>query len=105
MGTPALKLEFEEVTVEERLARVESHVEHIQSDVSEIKGDIRRLDAKIDAVKGSLETKIDSLKDSIVAHTVSNEKARSKLIVWALTLYVTLAAGLLTVMGHGFHWF
>jgi peptidoglycan hydrolase CwlO-like protein len=94
MGMPARKLEFEEVTVEDRLARLESHVEHIQSDVSEIKGDIRRLDAKI-----------DSVKDSIAAQTVSNEKARSKLVVWALTLYVTLAAGLLTVMGHGFHWF
>ena len=37
MGMPALKLEFEEVMVEERLARLESHVEHIQSDVSESK--------------------------------------------------------------------
>jgi hypothetical protein len=51
MGMPARKLEFEEVTVEERLARLESNGEHIQSDVSEIKGDIRCLNDKIDAVK------------------------------------------------------
>ena len=156
MGKPALKLKFEEVSVEDRLGKLESTVEHIQSDVSEMKGDIRRLDAKIDAkfdeVNRKIDTKfdevnrkvdtkfdevnrkVDALKDSIAgkfdagnastaakfdavnakfdavnasiaAQTVSIEKALSRLVVRALTLYIALAGTLLTVMGHGFHWF
>jgi peptidoglycan hydrolase CwlO-like protein len=152
MGKPALKLKFEEVSVEDRLGKLESTVEHIQSDVSDMKGDIRRLDAKIDAKFDEVNRKVDAkfdevnrkvdaLKDSIAgkfdagnastaakfdavnakfdavnakfdavnasiaAQTASIEKARSKLVVWAFTLYITLAAGLLTVMSHGFHWF
>jgi peptidoglycan hydrolase CwlO-like protein len=152
MGKPALKLKFEEVSVEDRLGKLESTVEHIQSDVSDMKGDIRRLDAKIDAKFDEVNRKVDAkfdevnrkvdaLKDSIAgkfdagnastaakfdavnakfdavnakfdavnasiaAQTASIEKARSKLVVWAFTLYIALAGTLLTVMGHGFHWF
>ena len=145
MDKPALKLKFEEVSVEDRLGKLESTVEHIQSDVSEMKGDIRRLDAKIDAKFDEVNRKVDAkfdevnrkvdaLKDSIAgkfdagnastaakfdavnakfhavnasiaAQTVSIEKALSRLVVRALTLYIALAGTLLTVMGHGFHWF
>ncbi len=93
MGIPALKLEFEEVMVEERLARLEANVEHIQSDVSEMKGDIRRLNDKVDGVK-----------DSVAALTVTIQKTVTKLILWAITFYIGGIAGLLTVMAHGFHW-
>jgi uncharacterized membrane-anchored protein len=93
MGVPALKLEFEEVMVEERLARLEANVEHIQSDVSEMKGDIRRLNDKVDGVK-----------DSVAALTVTIQKTVTKLILWAITFYIGGIAGLLTVMAHGFHW-
>jgi uncharacterized membrane-anchored protein len=93
MGMPALKLEFEEVMVEERLARLEANVEHIQSDVSEMKGDIRRLNDKVDGVK-----------DSVAALTVTIQKTVTKLILWAITFYIGGIAGLLTVMAHGFHW-
>ena len=93
MGMPALKLEFEEVMVEERLARLEANVEHIQSDVSEMKGDIRRLNDKVDGVK-----------DSVAALTVTIQKTVTKLILWAITFYISGIAGLLTVMAHGFHW-
>jgi predicted nucleic acid-binding Zn-ribbon protein len=98
MGMPARKLEFEEVTVEERLARLESNGEHIQSDVSEIKGDIRRLDAKVDALKDSIAAKFDAVNASIAALAVSNEKSVSKLIIWAVGLIATL------VTAHSFHW-
>jgi hypothetical protein len=93
MGMPAMKLEFEEVMVEEHLARLEANVEHIQSDVSEMKGDIRRLNDKVDGVK-----------DSVAALTVTIQKTVTKLILWAITFYIGGIAGLLTVMAHGFHW-
>jgi chromosome segregation ATPase len=177
MGMPARKLEFEEVTVEDRLTKLESNVERLQSDVSELKGDVGRLDAKIDtkfdevnrkfdtkfdemnrkfdAQKNSVDAKfdaqkdsvaakfdmlrdsvdakfdaqkdsvaakfdmlrdsvdgkfdqvnrkLDTLTDSIAAQSVSNQKGLLKLVVWAFTLYIALAGGLVTAMAHGFHW-
>lgn len=94
MGMPARKFEFEEVPVEERLARLESNVEHIQSDVSEMKVDIRRLNDKIDAVK-----------DSIAAQSLTMEKSISRLTVWAIMLYISMAGGFLTFLGRSLHWF
>jgi hypothetical protein len=70
MGMPALKLEFEEVTVEDGLSRLPTAIEHLQSDVSEIKGDIRllhgktvdkSLSAKIEAVDQRLADKIEAV--------------------------------------------
>ena len=89
MGMPALKLEFEEVTVEERLARLEANVEHIQSDVSELKGHIQRLD-----------NKIDSVKDSITTLSVTIQKMVTRLILWGVACF----AALLATMARGFHW-
>ena len=100
MGMPALKLEFEEVEVEERLARLETSVEHIQSDVSELKGDIRRLDSKLER----LNDKVDGVKDSVAALALSTEKGFSKMALWAMTLFVSLGAGLLSVIARSFHW-
>ncbi len=97
MGMPARKFEYEEPIVEERIARLEAHVEHIQSDVSELKVDVRRLGEKIDAVKD----KIDGVKDSVASLALTMEKGFSKL---AFTLYISLAAGLLTVIARSLHW-
>ena len=120
MGMPALKLEFEEVTVEDRLTKLESSVERLQSDVSEMKGDIRRLDAKIDtrfdevnrkfdakfdefnrkfdAKFDEFNRKFDAVNASIAALALSNQKSASRLIMWA----VGLIAALFTA--RGFHW-
>jgi hypothetical protein len=126
MGMPALRFEFEEVSVEDRLTRLESSVEYIQSDVAEIKTDLRRLNdklegvdqklsdkidsvdqrlsAKIDALDQKFSDKFDSLKDSITTLTLSVEKTFSKFVIWAVTFYIGLAVTLLTVMAHNFHW-
>ena len=116
MGMPARKFEFEEISVEERLARLESSVEHIQSDVSEMKVDIRRLNDKIDGmdqrlcvkIEGGdqkLSDKFDSLKDLIAAQSLTTEKSISRLTVWAITLYISMAGGFLTFLGRSLHWF
>jgi hypothetical protein len=69
------------------------------------------VDGKFDAVNSSIAAKfdtvnrkLDTLTDSIAAQSVSNQKALLKLVVWAFTLYIALAGGLLTAMAHGFHW-
>ncbi len=111
MGMPALKLAFEESTVEERLARLEANVEHIQSDVSEIKGDIRRLDDKIDrlddkvdGVEQRLSVKIEDVRVLVAALGVNIEKAFLKQTRWAFALYIGLAVGLFTALAHSLHW-
>ena len=95
MALPALKTELEN-GMEERIARLEVKVEHIQSDVSEIKADIRRLDAKIDGVRdlvGTVKDRILEVKDSV-----------NSLKIWAIWLYMGLAAGLFSAMAGGFMW-
>ena len=105
MGMPARKFEFEEVPVEERLARLESNVEHIQSDVSEMKVDIRRLNDKIDGVQEKFIAKFDSLKDQISGLALTMEKSHSQLRIWAMTFFISMAGGLLTFLAHSLHWF
>ena len=102
--------------MEERLTRLESNVEHIQSDVSEMKVDIRRLNDKIDGIDQrlcakidggdqKLSDKIDSLKDQISGLALTTEKSHSQLRIWAMTFYISMAGGLLTLLGRSLHWF
>jgi uncharacterized coiled-coil protein SlyX len=105
MGMPARKFEFEEVSVEGRLAKLESSVEHIQSDVSEMRVDIRRLNDRIDAVDQKFTAKFDSLKDQIAALALTMEKSHSQLRLWAMTFFISMAGGLLTFLAHALHWF
>ena len=93
-----------ERTMEARIARLESHTEHIQSDVAEIKTDIRRLDLRIESLDQKLNQKCDFLKDSLYELRLSTEKSFARLTLWALTLYIMLAATLLGVMAKGFGW-
>ena len=71
-----------ESPMEARIDRLESDVAHLRTDVADIKVDVR-----------SLRDKLDAIKDSI-----------AKAQIWALILYVALAAGLLSVLGRGFGW-
>ncbi|MGH8727400.1 MAG: hypothetical protein ACREV9_04415 [Burkholderiales bacterium] len=68
--------------MEARVAKLQSDVEHIQSDIAEIKVDGR-----------DVRDKISGIKDSI-----------SSAKIWALLLYIGLAAALLTAMARGFNW-
>ena len=66
-----------EASMEARIARLESDVAHIRTDVADIKIDVRTLAAKIENVKDS----IGSAK------------------IWALMLYIALAAALFGTWG------
>lgn len=103
MGLPAAQPIWEP-PVEERIARLEANVEYIQRDVSDIKIDLRemrrefkqdflRMDEKFEKMFCGLDGKFDGLKDSL---------ASAKL--WALGLYIALAAAMLGSMATGFLW-
>lgn len=68
--------------MEARIAKLEAHVEHLQSDVSEIKADVKTLTS--------------------TTHNISEAIGSAK--VWAMILYVGLAAVMLGVMAKGFGW-
>jgi predicted nucleic acid-binding Zn-ribbon protein len=100
-----------ETTMEARIARIESDVAHLREDVSDIKQDVRALRDKLDGAEIRLDSKIggaeqrlggkiehlgtrfDVLKDSL--HSAK---------IWALALYVALAATMLGTMARGFGW-
>ena len=82
-----------ETSMEARMARVESDVAHLRTDVADIRIDVRSLRDKIDALGAQLNAKIDGLKASLAAAKV-----------WALLLYVALAAAMLGTMARGFGW-
>lgn len=92
MGLPAQKFEVES-TMEQRVATLEANVEHIRSDISEMKGDIRRLDSKIDSVK-------DSLMAALTAFQAETRENRWKDKFW----WIAIALSLLGVMAKGFRW-
>lgn len=79
--------------MEARIARLESDTAHLRSDVADIKLDLRALRDKLDGVGSQLSAKIDGVKDSI---------ATAK--IWALTLYIALAAVMLCTLARGFGW-
>ena len=79
--------------MEARIARLESDVGHLRGDVGEIKVDVRALRDKLDDMGTQLNAKIENVKDSI---------ATAK--IWALTLYIALAAVNLGTLARGFGW-
>jgi hypothetical protein len=68
--------------MEARIARLESDVGHVRSDIAEMKLDLR-----------GLREKIEDLKDSVASGKI-----------WALTLYIALAAVNLGTLARGFGW-
>jgi chaperonin cofactor prefoldin len=85
------------VELETRVAKLESDVSHLRADVSEIKADLRtrfdRIDTRIDQLESKVDTKID---------TLTNMVWRAQ--IWALLLYIALAAGMFGTMARGFGW-
>jgi outer membrane murein-binding lipoprotein Lpp len=73
-------------SVEARIARLESDVSHLRTDVADIKTDLRSLRDRMDA-------KFDAL-----THAISRAQ------MWALMLYIALAAGVFGTMASGFGW-
>jgi predicted nucleic acid-binding Zn-ribbon protein len=97
MAIEVTEFELEELVQEqERIARLEEKVEHIQDDLGELKTDVR-------AVKDSLYALGIELKESLAAidrrfSKLDTSRALDK--VW----WLTIAAGILTVMARGFKW-
>jgi uncharacterized coiled-coil protein SlyX len=89
----AAERESMDYTVEARIARLESDVAHVRTDVCDIKTDLRSLRDRMDTKFDVMETKLDAL---------TNELSRAE--IWALMLYIALAAGLFGTLAHSFGW-
>ena len=89
-----------ERSMEARIARLESDVAHLRTDVSDLKADVRSLRDKLDAMAQRFDEKLDALKDSLGATRDSIGAAR----IWALFLYLALAAVNLGTLARGLGW-
>ncbi|HVS25254.1 MAG TPA: hypothetical protein VMU03_16110 [Gammaproteobacteria bacterium] len=74
-------------------AKIDALANGMRSDMAAVKGDVAAVKDDVAALKGSVA-------ESIAAHKVSIADAR----VWALVLYLALAATLLGVLARGFRW-
>ncbi len=108
-----------EQPMEARIARLESDVAHLRTDVTDIKLDVRSLRDKIDALGVRLDQKIDALgvrfdqkNDALAVRFDQEIDARfdglraelASMRVWAVGLYIALAAGVFATMARGFGW-
>jgi uncharacterized coiled-coil protein SlyX len=86
--------------MEARIARLESDVAHIRSDVAELKTDVRSLRDRTD----TLRDKIDELRDKMDARFDKLHDSLVSAQVWALLLYIVLAAANFGALARGFGW-
>jgi hypothetical protein len=82
-----------EALMEARIARIESDVGHLRTDVSDIKADLRARFDRVDTRLDRLESKHDALVQTAF-----------RAQIWALLLYISLAAGIFGTMARGFGW-
>jgi hypothetical protein len=90
--------------VESRIARIESDVAHISAVTTDLGVDLRRTNDKVDAGFRRTDDGIERLNNKVDAVHHSLKDKLHSMTVWALLLYATLAAGLLTVIGRAFKW-
>lgn len=97
--------------VEARIARLESDVSHLRSDVGEVKLDLRSLRDKLDGVSSQLIGRIDGATSQLSDRAdhqdakldeLRDDLARAK--VWAVMLYMSLAALNFGALARGFGW-
>lgn len=97
--------------MEARIARLESDVSHLCSDAGEIKLDVRALRDKLDGVSLHLTNRIDAAaaqlneradRQNSKIDALVNDLAKSK--VWAVMLYMSLAALNFGALARGFGW-
>jgi uncharacterized coiled-coil protein SlyX len=100
----ALRQDRSEHTVEQRLARLETHVDHILRYLVELKADtkaaLERLEAKFD----KLTERVDRLEAKYAEKFDKMDARLTRIIYWALGLYIASMTTLLGVMARGFHW-
>jgi hypothetical protein len=105
----------EDSPMEARIARIESDVAHLNSDVGEIKLDLRTLrdkvdelgaglNGKIDAADTRLTGKIDALDTRLTGKIDQLRNEISSAKIWALMLYMSLAALNFGALARGFGW-
>jgi hypothetical protein len=90
--------------MEARIARLESDVAHLRTDVADIKIDLRSVRDKLDTTHTKLSDKIDSRVDDVATDLGVLKDSLASTKVWALLLYITLAAGVFSTMARGFGW-
>jgi chromosome segregation ATPase len=97
--------------MEDSLGELRSDVRHIQSDVTDIKADVRAVNVRLDKFQDKFEEfRKDTAKEFTAVRSEFGskfEKIQESLAsakVWALWLYIGLAASMFYVLARGFKW-
>ena len=101
--------------MEARIARLESDVTHLLSSVTDIKADLRglrdrmdaghaRLSERVDAASSELHKKLDGALTQLNAKFDGLRESFASAKVWALLLYIALAAVNLGTLARGLGW-
>jgi len=90
--------------VEDRVTRLETHVEHIFRYLADLKAGLESLEARVSERFNKLEARFDDKFDKVEARFEKMDARLTRIIYWALGLYIALATTLLGVMARGFHW-
>ena len=101
--------------MEARIARLEADVTHLLSNVTDIKADIRglrdrmdagnaRLSERVDAASSELNKKLDGAVSQLNTKFDGLRDSFASTKVWALFLYIALAAVNLGTLARGLGW-
>jgi len=90
--------------MEARIARLESDVAHLRSDVADIKTDVRALRDRIDAGNAKLSERIDAVASQLNAKFDGLRDSFAAAKIWALFLYMALAAVNLGTLARDLGW-
>lgn len=93
-----------EPPLEARIARLEADVAHLRTDVGDIKVDVRALRDRMDTRMDRFEAKLETLKDAMPGGYAALRAEIASAKIWALLLYLALAATMLGTMARGFGW-
>ena len=105
----------EEANDKQQLGELRSDVRHLQSDVTDLRAEVRAVSQKVDtlrvdltgrtdAVRADLTGAIDRLRSELTGKIDAVKDSVASAKVWALVLYIGLAAAILLTMAHGFKW-
>jgi hypothetical protein len=90
--------------MEARIARLESDVGHIRADLADVKSDLRGLRDRVDVMTMKLSERVEAVNAQIGARIDGLRDEIHSAKIWAVLLYLALAAGMYATMARGFGW-
>ena len=104
--------EYRQASPEELHARIDHVRDELNAKIDQVRGELNakieqvrdELNAKIDRVNAQLTEKIDDVRSELDAKIERLQQSINSAMMWAVLMYVALAAGVYATMARGFGW-